>query len=444
MARKKRIDMSARLARVLPKARICALAREHGVIRRHRRVRPVALLWSLVFGFVAVETRAIAGLRRFYGVQSGRSLSASAFYARFSPALVRFLKGIVGGLLERVCEPNRQLRGALAVFKDLVVTDATVMRLHDFLAKVYPGCRTNQSKAALKLHVVMSALAKGPRSVRITGERKNDGHVLRVGPWVRGRLILFDLAYFRYQLFDCIERNGGYFIARLMTNVNPTIVLVHRAWRGRAIELVDRRLLDVLTHLDREILDVEVEVGFQRRTFGGKRSDATTFFRLVGVRNEETRELHLYLTNVPPHMLQPEDVARTYRARWLVEILFKELKSTFRIDRFPSANRNVVEALLYAALIAAIVTRDLLAGVRMALGRDGRRATALRFARLMRVYAADLLRAMLLGTRAPSMLSADLTEAILREARDPNRFRLNLLEEVEIGEAPCRRASRAA
>ena len=36
--------------------------------------------------------------------------------------------------------------------------------------------------------------------------------VLRIGPWVCERLLLFDLGYFRYQMFDCIDRNAGFFL----------------------------------------------------------------------------------------------------------------------------------------------------------------------------------------------------------------------------------------
>ena len=38
------------------------------------------------------------------------------------------------------------------------------------------------------------------------------------------RLLVFDLGFFRYQLFDCINRNGGYFLSRLPGSAKPRIV----------------------------------------------------------------------------------------------------------------------------------------------------------------------------------------------------------------------------
>ncbi len=70
----------------------------------------------------------------------------------------------------------------------------------------------------------MSASGTGAHKVEVTGERANDHRTLQMGPWVEGRLLLFDLGYFRYQLFDAIDRNGGYFITRLAANADPCIV----------------------------------------------------------------------------------------------------------------------------------------------------------------------------------------------------------------------------
>ena len=111
--------------------------------------------------------------------------------------------------------------GVLEGFRDVLVADATVVKLHRLLARRFPGTRKNSSPAAAKLHLVMSVSGGGAHKVKVTGERASDHRTLQMGPWVEGRLLLFDLGYFRYQLFDCIDRNGGYFITRLATECQP-------------------------------------------------------------------------------------------------------------------------------------------------------------------------------------------------------------------------------
>ena len=53
----------------------------------------------------------------------------------------------------------------------------------------------------------------------------------------------------------------------------------------------------------------------------GERRVGWQRFRFVGLRNEETETWELYVANVPADCLPAEAVAKTYRARWSVELL---------------------------------------------------------------------------------------------------------------------------
>jgi len=386
-----------------------------------------------VLGFGTGQQRTVAQLRRAYELCTGTSLVPSSFYDHFTPALVRFLKSTFLSVLAQVAEPVRALGGLLSRFQDVVTTDSTVIRLHDLLKDAFPACRTNHTLAALKLHVVMSVLGTGPRSVRITSERVHDGPVFRVGRWVKGRLLLFDLAYFRYQLFSCISRNGGFFIVRLKKSANPLIVETHRRWRGRSVELVGERIHDVLERLHRQTIDVEVEARFKRRVYGGVQHQGTERFRLVGVRDEQSGEYHTYLTNIPPEQLSPEQIAISYAARWTIELFFRELKLRYRADEMPSRKPDVVAALLYAVLLTVVVSRALLEEIRRKLGALGRRVPTERWAHLFATVAADLLRIVLRPVAETVWLGRALSRFLLHEALDPNVRRLLLLARVESG-----------
>jgi len=428
MARPQPIDIPKVLTTLLPPAELDRMAAEVDLVRRQRKFDVHAFFWTLVLGFGTGHHRTLAALRRAYQVATGQSVAPSAFYDRFTPALVRFLKATVLWALSRVAQPVRPLRGKLAQFTDLVVTDSTVLRLHDLLESTFPACRTNHTRAALKMHTVLSVLGTGPRSVRITSERVHDGPVFQVGPWVKGRLLLFDLGYFRYQLFCCIDRNKGFFIVRLKSNANPLIVGVNQTWRGRSVELLGQRIQDVRKRLQRQSLDVQVEVTFKRRVYGGVRHKGIERFRLVGVRDAHTGEYHLYLTNIPPERLDATDIAQTYAARWLVELFFRELKSHYRGDQMPSAKRAVVEALLYAVLWTVLVSRTLLETARRRLGDKGRRLPTERWAIVFAAVALDVLRLMVGPAPAGS-----IERLLLHEGIDPNVKRLLLLERVEAG-----------
>ena len=292
----------------------------------------------------------------------------------------------------------------------------------------------------MKAHWVMSVTGRSRQSVKLTGGRCHDGAVLQVGPWVSGRLVLFDLGYYGFSLFERIDRNGGYFISRLKTTANPRIVGVNRTHRGRSIKLVGERLQDVLARLKRDVLDVNIEVRVQRRAYAGRRRTVSKIFRLVGVRNPQTDELHLYITNVAPEALAPEHIARSYALRWEIELLFAELKSHYRLEDLPSRNPQVVKALIYAAALTLLVSRCLLDAVRRALGARASRLKPRRWAAIISAIAGDLLMLVVRPPREARLLNRHLARLLGHEGPDPNVKRQSLLEAVEAGTHRYRQA----
>ena len=258
-------------------------ARAHGAVARQRKVDIARFFWALVLGFSTGHERTLAQLHRAFELASGVAISRSGFYERFTPNLVAFLKAAVLHAVAALADRGGTISGKLAGFHDLIVADSSVIRLRDALKKWYPACRTNHTRAALKLHVVMSVTGASPRSLQIRGERTHDSRLLRIGPWVKGRLLLFDLGYFSYSLFERIDRNGGYFISRMKISGNPKILSSNLTHRGRARSLVGQRLKEVLPHLKRQALDVMVEVNVTRRAYNGVQRTVKKVLRLVAI-----------------------------------------------------------------------------------------------------------------------------------------------------------------
>ena len=130
MARAKSIGIRKKLTSMLPRGELEALARASGMLQRRRKVEPSAMLWTFVLGFAAGNARALAELRRMYQQATGQSLVPSAFYDRFTPQLVRFLRSVVAMLGNQLVEHGPEYSGLLAKFVDVVVADATVVKLH--------------------------------------------------------------------------------------------------------------------------------------------------------------------------------------------------------------------------------------------------------------------------------------------------------------------------
>ena len=419
MARRDRTPIADAFARVLPREHVEAEAARLDVVQRKVKVDPFALVWALTLGFQVGAARTLTALRETYTQRAGHSLVPSGFYKRLSQPMASLMRSLALFALEQTAGTTSKASGRLAKFRDLLAIDSTVVRLHELLAKPFPGCRTNHSKAAAKLHMVMSVVDGSAKRVKLTGERTPDvAPWRRVGKWVEGRLLLFDLGYYRFHLFDRIDANGGFFLTRAKTTFNPVIVSTNRKWRGASVDVVGRKLRDVLPRLQREHLDVMVEVSFKARIYNGRQKTRTRTFRMVAVRNAEAGQYHCYLTNVPADDLPATDVRDTYALRWQVELLFKAMKSQGHLHQLPSRKKQVVECLVWAAVLATVVSQALHRLVRERSPAD-RHLPLLRWAGLFARNAERLLR-IVLGDRRDDAL---LLQHLLREAPDPNRNR---------------------
>lgn len=419
MAREKSIPLRTALSRMFPATVLRRLASETGTVRRRRRVDPVKLFWVLALTLGGSGSRSFADLRRSYGRVTGVSLSASSFYNRFTPAFTRFLRELLSLGLEKL---NRCADGSTAVLgeiQNILCVDSTIVRLHDALASCWPACRTNHTLAAVKLHTVLNVRGKGPQRVKITSERVHDGPVLRAGQWVKGRLLLFDLGYFRYSLFAAIAQHGGFFLTRLKDNANPTLLRLLRNPRGRAVAVEGFSLLEVRSRLRRAVLDAEAEICFQKRSYAGRRARAKMRVRIVGLWDESHSMYHWYITNLPV-TIKAEDIGKLYSARWMIELLFRELKSCYRLESIPSRKSHVVEAFLYASLLTLLASRALLLAVRR-WGALGERRTPLeRWARLFVSATPELLALILDSAAMARTRERPLLRFFSAEAPDPN------------------------
>ena len=168
MARVKCIGIRETLTSLLPKAEVERLAHESGAVRRRRKVDASAMLWSVLLGFGTGRERTLAGLRRTYERVTGKSLVPSSFYDRFTTELARMFRAVLQELMTKLAGNDVRYGGVLKDLRDVLVADATVVKLHALLARRFPGTRKNSSPAAAKLHLVMSARGGGAHKVTAT------------------------------------------------------------------------------------------------------------------------------------------------------------------------------------------------------------------------------------------------------------------------------------
>ena len=365
-------------------------------------------------------------------------LSYAAFHNWFEPGFVALLREILDDAIENLDTGRTDLNGRLERFRDVLIADATIVSLYQDAADVYAA--TGEDQAELKLHLIESLSTGLPTRFRTTDGTTYERSQLPTGEWVADALILLDLGFYDFWLFDRIDQNGGWFVSRVKDNANFEIVEELRTWRGNSIPLEGESLQAVLDDLQRQEIDIRITLSFDRKRGSG--ASATRTFRLIGLRNEETDEYHLYLTNLGKEGYSAPDIAQLYRARWEVELLFKELKSRFGLDEINTTDAYIIEALVIMAAISLMMSRVIVDELRSLEARQReaeaaadadesasrlpRRRCSLaveRHAHLIQLYLM-----VELGYELP-----DLDELLLWASRNPNPHRQRLRSQVESG-----------
>jgi len=360
-----------KLAELVSFQEISHVAVESGFIIRSRKIFPVEFLLTLIFGFYSKEEPSISKFHRIYNsiVDKEKQVVYSSFYDRFSNEALTFVdKCLENYVSHQMDGVNAELKGYLRTFKDVLIKDNTIVRVHSFLANKYPATRTRRVTAGIKVSVLLSVVCNGPRSVKFFPEKTNDAKTLIIGQWVNGMLLLMDRGFFKFDVFAKIKDYGGFFVTRLKSNTKAEVVSV-----GLDIpEKMRKKIIGQDIHKAIEIvrsnkLDIDAKVIVRYFSSSEKKVKNTLDLRFIAVYNERTDEYHTYFTNIPEEELAGRDVASLYAARWDIENLFREIKSENLLGRLKSKNDVITEIFIRIPIIRLIIARELFAVARRIL-----------------------------------------------------------------------------
>jgi len=133
------------LMQMFPEEFLRNLAQKTELVKRKRKIDPVIFFWVLTLGFGVDFLRSIRALERRYETEANIELSDGALYDRFTPELVEFLRECVLHAIEfQAQQQSRVLGEKLNGFKDIIIQDSSIIRLHESLANLWPATRSTR------------------------------------------------------------------------------------------------------------------------------------------------------------------------------------------------------------------------------------------------------------------------------------------------------------
>ena len=327
------------------------LREKTGYNPRQRSITAQRLMLVIVEAFLLGQTLGFSAIRAIFVRRFG-FIRPCPFQKRFKQAsAAAFFRAALERLVASVVESaGLALSGALAQFSDVRVYDGTGQRVPPRGRERLPGCSAGKagSKWLMGYSIKTGLLEHGECAAETASETPLWRKL--VPSFTRDVLYLFDLGFFERKLFADAQTAGAHVLMRLKKSAK---VRVTGHFSDGSFGPIPRWSLPYyLTAVSRRkgtVFDLDVLWGQGKETIA---------LRLVGVAHSSS-VVRWYLTTVPRDLLVATQVIQAYRLRWLIELLFREIKQAADLGRSFTADLHAVEAMTYGAMLAHVLVRSL-------------------------------------------------------------------------------------
>jgi len=338
---------------LLSREEVEVLARENGYTlgAGDAKIPPLEFVLCCALSSVAEQKRGFASVWRILAAACGITVARSAPIQRFGKASAALMQAVFESAVSRLPTPQQEeVTTKLSIFERVLADDGSVLRLSPLLEKLFPATRTNTMKAAAKLHARADLVNRRIVRVELTGERESELAVARRDPVEPGTLYMSDLGYTSYAFFAELKEREADFLFRLKSSANPVVEKIrHGVFAPRRSE--GKKLGEMEYCRTHDTFDLDAR--FPYEAADGTKQSVT--LRVVGVFNKETEVYHCYVTTLSPEEFSPQEIADLYCLRWVIELLFKLLKSSCHLDHLGTKNPEALRTFIYASLLMATI-----------------------------------------------------------------------------------------
>jgi len=346
-------------------------ARETGFMQRKRKLDPVLLIFTLIFGVSSHMKPTLDEIHRHYidlddNPKILTSIRNQSFRKRFNLKLVDFLKSLMEHYIDQMVHQSpAHLKGIVGGFKDILVQDSSIIRISKKIYELHPAARSRDESAGLKIHAIYSVVSNSVKNAIITTERVHDSKMLKIGPEIENILLINDLGYYSLKIFYKIQQYGGFFVSRVKSNAVFKVVSINSG-PSEITSIVDHIRFKSINGYD--FLDLMPKKGVYDLIcsfhVGDKRINKIKTpifqeFRVICTWNPLTEKWHLYITNISKELFSADDIYDLYRFRWVIELIFKELKGDYDLGKMFLGNEPMAFIHIYSMLLRFIISRDL-------------------------------------------------------------------------------------
>jgi Transposase DDE domain/Domain of unknown function (DUF4372) len=237
----------------------------------------------------------------------------AGLYTHYKPKLAASFALPIGGEVN----PNK-----------VEVFDSTTFTLFkDILKGAGRNAINGKKKGGIKAFCKVNLVEGVPDFVCFKAASTNENTFLKVLNLQEGSIAVFDKGFNRYRCFDEWTQKNRFFVTRSKDNASYTVIKEN----------------DILQDPDVK-KDQIIELSYSH-----EKVKRTVQLRLITYLDPENQQTITFLTNLMDY--KAITIKLLYKNRWMIEVLFKQMKQNFEVKYFFSDSENGIKSQIWVALI---------------------------------------------------------------------------------------------
>ncbi len=237
-------------------------------------------------------------------------------------------------LLESLGQQAQMKRTKFKIKSKIFLLDATTISL---CLSLFDWAKYKTKKGAVKMHTLLDYDGHLPAYVNITDGKTADNKGAYDVPLLKGSVIVADRFYNDFALLNVWDSNGVYFVVRHKDNIKFKTI--------KELELPENKHQHLLKDEIIELTGTKTKEKYPKR------------LRRVALWDEKNQQAIEVITNQTSWTANT--ITELYKARWEVEIFFRDIKQQLHIKSFIGTSQNAVMIQIWTALITILILKAL-------------------------------------------------------------------------------------